>query len=1033
MKKVLKLLSFLGIFALLTTTTFADWNTDGYFENPIGTDYIRVIDDFAIGDTGDEISALHVTDLYVTGAFTFGGTMASDLDMDGNKIYNGFAELTPDVTITSDTNDGSTKPLVVNDSDDAEVFSIDSDGDLSLNGNFTADSSLIVDDILYLSGQFGAGTNIDTVKDATGTMMFWYPRKAAFRAGDVTGTQWDDANIGDYSVAFGRDSQASGEESLAIGSNTVSSGEDAVGIGPDITASGFKSFAAGTNITAAGIRAIAVGQNQAINSAASDGVLVGASSVISASGGLSMGLGYFLNPQASGAHLIGSGVDSSNRMINTTANSIGFGVNTTTPTMYLTDNDNLLIGTDDDDGTPEAGRLVVKGDTNDGSTNIFVGRDSDEANVLTINTDGDISAQDITGTTLTDGTASLSAGALSGLTTIGHSGVLTASGAHDITIADGGNDVALTVTQNDTTNNPNAVEVTNTGTGDSLAINTSDFVVESDGKVLIGKSTATYGIDKLSVAGNTNNVYFGLENYNTDNTKAAVVQLRKSGNAAIGSHTATVDGEVLGAYAALGNTGSGFQWGSSIATIQDGAVGTYVPTDILFQVSTASSILDEAMRIKSDGNVGIGTDSPQIFDSATNRYLTVSKADSSGAAILDLDNDLSTDNSLVGSIFWSNSNNSSGAVDANGKITAVIDSRIETSDNNADDDSGGNLIFITKEEAVSSSEKMRITGDGKVGIGTVSPDYALDVAGTMGVDSYIYHNGDADTYSLFENDRVRTYAGGEQLLDLFEGAQDYVKLGDGGDVDINLNDNLFVQGSDGKVGINNSSPAVTLDVYPEDGVDYALGAFRTIGNTTARSSVTFYKARGSVGSLSNIATNDNLGQIAMAGYYGGDYRVVSSIDVAAEGTWSSGSYPSKMIFTTTNSGDSARSTKMVIDSDGKLGIGTNSPDTQLHTTGGRSRNVTTVNAATYDLLVTDDILNVTYTGTAAVTSLTLPTAQTTAGRTIVIKDAGGNAGTNNITVDTEGAETIDGAATAVISGDYDAINLYSDGSNWFIF
>lgn len=95
------------------------------------------------------------------------------------------------------------------------------------------------------------------------------------------------------------------------------------------------------------------------------------------------------------------------------------------------------------------------------------------------------------------------------------------------------------------------------------------------------------------------------------------------------------------------------------------------------------------------------------------------------------------------------------------------------------------------------------------------------------------------------------------------------------------------------------------------------------------------------------------------------------------------------------------------------------------------RHITTVNAATYDLLASDDILNVTYTATGAVTSLTLPTAQCVAGRTIVIKDAGGNAGTNNITIDTEGSETIDGAATEVISSNYDSVTLYSDGSNWF--
>ena len=92
-----------------------------------------------------------------------------------------------------------------------------------------------------------------------------------------------------------------------------------------------------------------------------------------------------------------------------------------------------------------------------------------------------------------------------------------------------------------------------------------------------------------------------------------------------------------------------------------------------------------------------------------------------------------------------------------------------------------------------------------------------------------------------------------------------------------------------------------------------------------------------------------------------------------------------------------------------------STDGRLGTSGGRFVNITTVNAATYDLLVTDDILNVTYTATGAVTSLTWPTAQMTAGRIVTIKDAGLNANTNNITIDTGGSETIDGAATLTIN------------------
>jgi len=94
-------------------------------------------------------------------------------------------------------------------------------------------------------------------------------------------------------------------------------------------------------------------------------------------------------------------------------------------------------------------------------------------------------------------------------------------------------------------------------------------------------------------------------------------------------------------------------------------------------------------------------------------------------------------------------------------------------------------------------------------------------------------------------------------------------------------------------------------------------------------------------------------------------------------------------------------------------------------------NVTTLNAATYSTLAEDHIIHVTYTATAAVTALTLPTAQTKSGRLIIVKDAAGNAATNNITIDTQGSETIDGAATYVINTNYGKVTLYSDGSNWY--
>lgn len=71
------------------------------------------------------------------------------------------------------------------------------------------------------------------------------------------------------------------------------------------------------------------------------------------------------------------------------------------------------------------------------------------------------------------------------------------------------------------------------------------------------------------------------------------------------------------------------------------------------------------------------------------------------------------------------------------------------------------------------------------------------------------------------------------------------------------------------------------------------------------------------------------------------------------------------------------------------------------------------------------------TDTTAPRTVTLQTATLEAGRSITVKDESGAAGTNNITIATQAAETIDGAATAVIDQDNGAIQLYSDGTNWF--
>ena len=67
----------------------------------------------------------------------------------------------------------------------------------------------------------------------------------------------------------------------------------------------------------------------------------------------------------------------------------------------------------------------------------------------------------------------------------------------------------------------------------------------------------------------------------------------------------------------------------------------------------------------------------------------------------------------------------------------------------------------------SGSAVMVISGS-KVGIGTTTPDYTLDVAGNIGVDQYIYHNGDANTYINFTDDKIVLKAGNKAMVTMEE-------------------------------------------------------------------------------------------------------------------------------------------------------------------------------------------------------------------------------------------------------------------------
>jgi len=95
-----------------------------------------------------------------------------------------------------------------------------------------------------------------------------------------------------------------------------------------------------------------------------------------------------------------------------------------------------------------------------------------------------------------------------------------------------------------------------------------------------------------------------------------------------------------------------------------------------------------------------------------------------------------------------------------------------------------------------------------------------------------------------------------------------------------------------------------------------------------------------------------------------------------------------------------------------------------------TRIVRTAVAATYTATTDDVYIGV--TSTAAARTINLPAAAVCgSGKRYVIKDESGAANTNNITVDPNASETIDGATARVISTAYGSVTVVCNGANWF--
>ncbi len=114
------------------------------------------------------------------------------------------------------------------------------------------------DDFVFGSAQLDE--DIGTTDD--NTRMFFDKGTGAFRAGTVTGTQWNNTNLGSNSAAFGSLNTASGQYSfVAGGTNSTVTGTGSVGLGSGVQATTNGAMAFGNQVTASATHAKAFGKD----------------------------------------------------------------------------------------------------------------------------------------------------------------------------------------------------------------------------------------------------------------------------------------------------------------------------------------------------------------------------------------------------------------------------------------------------------------------------------------------------------------------------------------------------------------------------------------------------------------------------------------------------------------------------------------------------------------------------------------------------------------------------------------------------